>query len=351
MASIKELLQAMINKINGKNEGVDWNENDETSPAFVKNRPFYTGDPVETEIIPQTTVAFTENSGLMAATWPENFDLVDGQTYVISWDSTDYICTGILFNNIPLLGNLGIADAGEDTGEPFIFMNQGQWLVASTDTSTKHTIGIKQAVVSINKINEKYIPNSAFTDAEWDRISNKIVDYKQVNSSLSVIDKSIYALVGTTYSDTINTTLIFENEKVYRISGTATFKNTKGNITFTCNTNRISTANNYCIYLGSFYDTYSRATLEIYLYSSNSPLYRGNLSISCRKSNNNNITYKFSLDITVNEEATVLPDICLSDSIQRVGGDIILPYTTANSTKQFRITVDDSGTISATEVT
>ena len=30
---------------------------------------------------------------------------------------------------------------------------------------------------------------------------------------------------------------------------------------------------------------------------------------------------------------------------------MILPSTTANSTKQFRITVDDSGTISATEVT
>ena len=41
MASIKQLLSAMIAKINGKNEGVDWNENDETSPAFVKNRPFY----------------------------------------------------------------------------------------------------------------------------------------------------------------------------------------------------------------------------------------------------------------------------------------------------------------------
>lgn len=41
MASIKELLTAMIAKINRKNEGVDWNENDETSPAFVKNRPFY----------------------------------------------------------------------------------------------------------------------------------------------------------------------------------------------------------------------------------------------------------------------------------------------------------------------
>lgn len=41
MASIKELLSAMISKINGKNEGVDWNENDPDSPAFVKNRPFY----------------------------------------------------------------------------------------------------------------------------------------------------------------------------------------------------------------------------------------------------------------------------------------------------------------------
>lgn len=41
MASLKELLNTMIAKINGKNEGVDLNENDETSPAFVKNRPFY----------------------------------------------------------------------------------------------------------------------------------------------------------------------------------------------------------------------------------------------------------------------------------------------------------------------
>ena len=26
----------------------DWNQNDETQPDYVKNRPFYTGDPVET---------------------------------------------------------------------------------------------------------------------------------------------------------------------------------------------------------------------------------------------------------------------------------------------------------------
>lgn len=50
MASIKELLSAMISKINGKNEGVDWNENDPESPAFVKNRPFYDTRPAIVEL-------------------------------------------------------------------------------------------------------------------------------------------------------------------------------------------------------------------------------------------------------------------------------------------------------------
>lgn len=41
----------------------------------------------------------------------------------------------------------------------------------------------------------------------------------------------------------------------------------------------------------------------------------------------------------------------IPDTIQRVGGDVIIPSSTADSTKKFRLTVDDSGTITATEVT
>ena len=46
-----------------------------------------------------------------------------------------------------------------------------------------------------------------------------------------------------------------------------------------------------------------------------------------------------------------LPISLLPKSVQRVGDPIYLLSSTKNSTKQFRITVDDSGTISATEVT
>ena len=46
-----------------------------------------------------------------------------------------------------------------------------------------------------------------------------------------------------------------------------------------------------------------------------------------------------------------LPICLLPKGVQRVGDPIYLLSSTKNSTKQFRITVDDSGTVSATEVT
>ena len=41
----------------------DWNQNDETAADYVKNRPFYTGDPVETVCVEESTVLFAEGPG------------------------------------------------------------------------------------------------------------------------------------------------------------------------------------------------------------------------------------------------------------------------------------------------
>lgn len=41
----------------------------------------------------------------------------------------------------------------------------------------------------------------------------------------------------------------------------------------------------------------------------------------------------------------------IPDTIQRVGSDVIVHSSTAGSTKKFKLTVDDAGTIAATEVT
>lgn len=41
----------------------------------------------------------------------------------------------------------------------------------------------------------------------------------------------------------------------------------------------------------------------------------------------------------------------IPDTIPRVGSDVIIPSSTSDSTKKFKITVDDSGAVTATEVT
>ena len=98
MASIKELLQSMINKINGKNEGVDWNQNDETSPAFVKNRPFYTGEPVFTEIIPEQTYTLSSSEIFtmyadQSGTYP--YSLEADKEYTVVYNGTTYELTSV----------------------------------------------------------------------------------------------------------------------------------------------------------------------------------------------------------------------------------------------------------------
>lgn len=54
---------------------------------------------------------------------------------------------------------------------------------------------------------------------------------------------------------------------------------------------------------------------------------------------------------TVTEEIEPLDDRLLSNNIQRVGSDLIIRSSTEGSTKKFKLVVDDSGEVSATEIT
>ena len=346
---------AVLNTLLGDlNKQSDWNQNDETQPDYVKNRPFYTGDFVETEIIPKITVTFTEREGFMTATWPESFDAVEGQTYKISWDGTDYVCTCVFFNGeILFLGNLALIGVGDDTGESFIFMKQGRWLVGTTESATEHVISISEYAKQIVQIDEKYLPESAFTKAEWSNISNKIVDYKQQSLSLSVNGESIKIGAGINYSkNRINDKLKFEDGMAYEINGSIIFYSPNLERVYTLDVNGRYTYSNGEVNFGSFYDKDYRKDIKISLHSSSSdddPYHYGYLEANAVFSSVE--TYTFDINITVTAEAKQLPDICIDTNIQRVGDDVIIPSSTANSTKKFKITVDDSGAITTTEVT
>ena len=138
----------------------DWNQNDSTAPDYVKNRPFYTGAPVETVLVEESTVSFADAGGIYLARFSSTFAATVGDIYKISWDGTVYECTCVSSpDNMKLIGNLFIMGDMADTGEPFIIVDSKQGVqIGTLDTSPTHTISISGVVQEVVKIDEKYLP-------------------------------------------------------------------------------------------------------------------------------------------------------------------------------------------------
>ena len=147
------------------NKQSDWNQNDNTQLDYVKNRPFYTGDPVETVLVEERTVSFTKNpfGDLYSGKFKPTFSATVGETYKVSWDGTIYECTCI-YGRVPLIGNLSITGDGSDTGEPFLLQferdlaDQDLVRITTADTASSHTISISIIAEEVVKINPKYLP-------------------------------------------------------------------------------------------------------------------------------------------------------------------------------------------------
>ena len=165
LSGIKEwtenLTDDAVDKANGTHK--DWNENDPTKPGYIKNRPFYTGDPVETVFVEESTISFVEHGGLYMAGIESTFEATVGEVYKVSWDGTVYECTCIVFEGkMFVIGNLSLAGEGSDTGEPFlmIIINGAEIDIGTADTSASHIISISGFVPEVVKIDKKYLPTT-----------------------------------------------------------------------------------------------------------------------------------------------------------------------------------------------
>ena len=205
----KSSLVAAINEARQTGGGgvqPDWNQNDSTQPDYVKNRPFYTGDPVETVLVEESTVTFAENNGLYMAEIRSTFEATVGETYKVSWDGTTYECTCVDFHNIPVIGNLSIAGEGSDTGEPFVMViSNGEGIqIGTADTSASHTVSISRFAPEVVKIDPKYIRDMYYTG---DPVETVLVEESTVSFSFSenagvymgLFQSTFEATVGETY--------------------------------------------------------------------------------------------------------------------------------------------------------
>ena len=201
----------------------DWNQNDDTQPDYVKNRPFYTGDPVETVLVEESTTTFIEKNGFYAAKFPSAFEATAGETYKVYWDSAACECTCVDMGEAYVIGNLSIAGAGSDTGEPFYMgiMNGAGIVIVTTDTSASHTFSISGMVAQVVKIAEKYLPENLATKSEVE-VAQAAADNAQAsaNSNKEVLDCAFSSAATFTFDKQTSgrDTFVFNAFNYYKIS-------------------------------------------------------------------------------------------------------------------------------------
>ena len=282
----------------GSQSGVqpDWNQNDATKPDYVKNRPFYTGDPVETVLVEESTVSFAPSNGVYVGKLQSAFAPIVGETYKVSWDGTVYECTCVLIQGQPAIGNPSILGASSDTGEPFLVgINNGKEIgIGTTNTSDTHTFSISGYAGSVVKIDQKYLPVASETEPGIISIiplSNGILQKVQ-NEYFT--ERNIHVL-GYPQKDEIKMCAIANNASGIFSSG-----------------------------------KFNGAVL------------------SCDNEN------KYVAFVLTNGKSIECWKSSLS-STERLWGifedGVVISSSTADSTKKFKITVDDSGNLTATEVT
>ena len=277
----------------------DWNQNDETAADYVKNRPFYTGDPVETVCVEESTVLFAEGPGGYMGQLKSTFVPTVGETYKVSWDGTTYESACVEDRGGIFIGNLSIMGMGSDTGEPFLIgAGNGKGIkIVTADTSASHTISISRYIESVVKINPKYLPMASKTEpgiVMFDDLANDVlqqVEYKYFTPA-------DFQVSGYGDSEVIKECANKNNG--YGISIPGNF----GGVVLSCYNNTIN--------------KYITSVLS------------GGADIKC---------YKISQGHSNIEQLWGISE-----------DGVIISSSTANSTKKFRITVDDSGTLKATEI-
>lgn len=313
---------------------------DGTGAARWEDRLAYETEPVETVIIPEQTVTFTEQS-LMVANWPESFYAVDGNEYTVKWDGTEYKCVPVYYQDALCIGNLSILGVGTDTGEPFLMMYQSSWMTVSSDSAEEHTISISGIYTETIKIPKKFLPDNFRIyygfPGEWtidvkENLYEEFISGKRILISYNGV---IGLVLSAIYAETLglNLSYLTYDGKLCTFAG-----------------NTLSKSNISSDDISRLISTKIDEIRQIALYRvPSSSVSSGEIFSASLKWNPH--TNKPSLYTQGKTYTSGVISTVYSDLFKNGDDSIIVKSSTPDSTKKFKITVDDSGAITATEVT
>ena len=312
----------------------DWNQNDETAADYIKNRPFYS-ETTETVLVEEITVPFTSpGSGIYYATIQSAFKPTAGETYKVSWDGAVYECVGETISGYTVIGNPSVIGVGADTGEPFFIspLADGSGIeIYTSDTSASHTFSISAFVGEVTQIPDKYISNTFrdvviageplyWSENDWTKYyglfqSGKLLMINGIGSSNS----EGYVLSMFYMSGAHNMSAVSSTGDLYKLD---MYQDGEEDKFYWAP----------IIDSGAFYFSYQQTGSNI------NPVER---EVYERLELSDGLTFTTK---NANEDAVRKKVVLEGDK------EIILSSSTSGSTKKFRVTVDDSGTLKATEI-
>lgn len=165
----------------------DYSQNDETKKDYIKNRPFYEGDPVYSSFIPESSLEFTLEAdiGPHMCQMPVSEDicyqwLADWSICKVVYDGNEYICYPRTFEGIKCIGDVDYMETGTvtDNAPPFIFtiMDYGEAYYAMgyslldpiESQTVTHIISIDLGTAEIHTLDPKFLG-----DVPWEKIIGK----------------------------------------------------------------------------------------------------------------------------------------------------------------------------------
>ena len=273
------------------------------------DRLAYETDPIIAEVFPEQTVAFSLQGNAYMASTSQQHVFVVGNPYTVKWDGTEYECVCSEFSGKAYIGNQSILTGTDDTGEPFFIFTPGKLFFYTANTSPEHTVSISTKSVEIKKIPDKFLEKDVF-------VVNATITYP--STLIESADKTFSEILSAARENK-RCILITNTSGARRIYEMCPLNDNKENE----------------IRFRSF--DFSNSDTSRSGFNGREHIITSENTWSCENFTlNNPITSSEVQDIT--GVKTFFKD-CL-----------VINSSTSGSSKKFKITVDDSGTISATEV-
>ena len=292
--------------------------------------------PVETEIVASQTLTYADSgdsSGMGVVQNPFALDLKDGSTYKVTWDGTEYESVAYAVEQVVCIGNgdfLGLTGYGNN--EPYFFYSGAGMVAGACSEAGEHTVKIVGMVSDIIPCPREYLPENLcesvvvdFTKPiTTDEALTLLTDAKSGKALFYTIDGSVYHPLFEISGYPTTHLYLYDGPNHY-----LTYRPTDGVYNWSESTETYTD-----LHASSFVVNAQNSAGGLAIENTYTSGIGGGKAVYVRSVNGGDYD-------------TIIMEKGMYFSLN----NLVLYSSTEGSSKKFLIKVDDSGTLSATEVT